>query len=230
MQRTIRKQFPTVVAQPVSLLAEIRTHLLDERPEVPRVIEMDEVTQLVDDDVGEDRARREREPPRKRERAPRRARAPTRARIADRDPATPNSNAGSLGGNGLPHELARNPPAFLFRQCRGVEHWDAFGVQLPSEPRGVRAQSSVDRTVAGSYGNDELGGLSGPPDGPQQPSAGRLPHVNLNQPSPDIDDPHLHEGTDAGGGLCPPGGEARRGQLRRRRGLTGEPRVSPVRR
>ncbi len=49
-----------MVAEPVALLAEVRAHALDERPEAPRVVEVDEVAQLVHDDVVEDPARRER--------------------------------------------------------------------------------------------------------------------------------------------------------------------------
>src|SRR5918994_1874659 len=107
MRRTIRKQLPAVVAEPVALLSVVRSRSLDERPEAPRVVEVDEVAQLVDDDVVEDPARRERQAPRERERALRRARAEARARVADREPPVPDADAWSLDGDRLVDELAR---------------------------------------------------------------------------------------------------------------------------
>jgi hypothetical protein len=52
-----------MVAEPVTLLAKVWVHALDERPEPPRVVEVDQVAQLVHDDVVEDPARRERKSP-----------------------------------------------------------------------------------------------------------------------------------------------------------------------
>src|SRR5918994_5207916 len=148
MRRTIRKQLPAVVAEPVALLAEVRTHALDKRPEASRVIEVNKVAKLVHDDVVENRAGREREPPRERDRPLRRARAPPRPCVANRDPTAPNTDARSLGGDGLPHELAREPAALVLREPWRIEHANLFGVQLPREPGRVGAQGCVDRTVA----------------------------------------------------------------------------------
>src|SRR5688572_21063077 len=96
MRRTIRKQLPAVFPEPVALLAEVGAHALDERPESARVVEVDEMAQLVHDDVVEDPPRCEHEPPRERQRAFRRARPETRTRVANGDAATPNPDARSL--------------------------------------------------------------------------------------------------------------------------------------
>src|ERR1700751_1386837 len=79
------EQFGPVLAQPVALLAPVRAAPLDERPEVPRGVEVAQVAELVHDHVVEHLDGRQHEPPVEGERAPGRAGAPERALTADPD-------------------------------------------------------------------------------------------------------------------------------------------------
>ena len=75
-KRPKREQLGAVLAQPVALGSPARAPLADERPELPRVVRLPQVAELVHDHVVEHRVRREHEPPVERQRAARRARAP----------------------------------------------------------------------------------------------------------------------------------------------------------
>src|SRR3954471_12563384 len=80
-----REQLGPVLAQPVPLLAPVRTVPLDERPEAARVVEEPQMTELVHDHVVEHLDGRQHESPVEGERAAGRARPPERPLVSDAD-------------------------------------------------------------------------------------------------------------------------------------------------
>ena len=90
------QEFRPVIAQPIALLAPVRTMSLDERPELSRVVRDAQVAELVHDHVVEHFGRREHQSPVEGERAARRAGTPERALSSDTDSAVLDADPLSL--------------------------------------------------------------------------------------------------------------------------------------
>jgi len=99
-----------VVTQPVTLPAPERAMVLDERPELSRVVRDAQVTELMHDHVVQDAGWCEHEPPVERERAARRARAPERSLPSYSDSTVLDADALRLLPGQRRDELSRGQP------------------------------------------------------------------------------------------------------------------------
>src|SRR5688572_7974439 len=81
----IAEQLVPVLVQPVVVRLPARPRAVEQAPETPRVVELAQVAQLVNDDVVEHAFRRDDESPREAQVAAGGTGAPERARISDRD-------------------------------------------------------------------------------------------------------------------------------------------------
>ena len=119
--RAEREQLGSVVTQPVTLPAPGRAMVLDERPELSRMVRDAQVTELMHDDVVQDVGRCEHEPPVERERAARRARAPERSLPSYADSAVRDADARRLLLGQRRDELSRGQPRLRLTDQEWIE-------------------------------------------------------------------------------------------------------------